>query len=60
MLLAGLPVLGIGLGAGMGADPLRVLIGTVPGQLALLTGVGLEALGVLWTSRVITKAQAPS
>lgn len=60
VLLAGLPVLGIGLGAGMGAQPLRVLLGTVPGQFALLAGVGLEAVGVLWTARVVATAQGAS
>lgn len=56
-LLAGLPVLGIALGAGMGADPLRVLLGQPRGQVALLIGVGLEALGVLWTARIVSTAQ---
>jgi tight adherence protein B len=56
-LLAILPVLGIGLGAATGARPLTVLLGEPRGQLALVVGVVLEALGVLWTSRIVATAQ---
>ena len=56
-LLAALPVLGIGLGAGMGAHPITVLLGQPRGQVALVLGVALEALGVLWTSRIIASAE---
>ena len=56
-LLAVLPLLGIGLGAGMGARPLTVLLAQPRGQLALVVGVFLEALGVLWTSRIIAAAE---
>ncbi len=58
-LLAILPVLGIGLGAAMGARPLTVLLGDARGQLALVVGVVLEALGVLWTARIVSAAQGP-
>jgi tight adherence protein B len=57
ILLAVLPLLGIGLGAGMGAHPLTVLLAQPRGQLALVAGVLLEALGVLWTSRIIAAAE---
>ena len=57
ILLAVLPLLGIGLGAGMGARPLTVLLAHPRGQVALLTGVVLDALGVLWTSRIIAAAE---
>jgi tight adherence protein B len=56
-LLAVLPLLGIGLGAGMGAHPITVLLAQKQGQVALVAGVTLEALGVLWTSRIIASAQ---
>ena len=56
-LLAVMPLLGIGLGAGMGAHPLTVLMGQPRGQVALVTGVVLGALGVLWTSRIIAAAE---
>jgi tight adherence protein B len=55
-LLAFLPVLGIGLGAAMGARPLEVLLAAPAGQLALVIGVGLDAAGVLWTSRIVGRA----
>ena len=58
-LLAILPLLGIGLGAAMGARPLAVLLGQPRGQLALVVGVALEALGVLWTARIVAGAQGP-
>lgn len=50
MLLGLLPVLGIGLGVAMGAHPLGVLVDTGAGQLALVGGVCLDAVGVLWTA----------
>ena len=53
MLLALLPVLGIALGVAMGAHPLGVLVHTGAGQLALVVGVGLDAVGVLWTARLL-------
>lgn len=56
-LLAVLPLLGIGLGAGMGAHPITVLLGQPRGQVALMLGIALEALGVLWTSRIIASAE---
>jgi tight adherence protein B len=56
-LLAGLPVLGIGLGLAMGARPLEVLFDTRAGPLLLLAGCGLDAAGVLWTARLIRSAE---
>jgi tight adherence protein B len=56
-MLAVLPVLGIGLGAAMGARPLAVLLGEPRGQLALVVGVVLEALGVFWTAGIVAGAQ---
>jgi len=56
VLLSLLPVLGLVLGAAMGAHPIRVLLGTPPGQLALLAGVCLDAAGVVWTVRIVSAA----
>ncbi len=56
-LLAVLPLLGIGLGAGMGAHPITVLLSQPRGQVTLVVGVALEALGVHWTSRIIASAE---
>ena len=58
ILLAVLPLLGIGLGAGMGAHPLTVLLGEPRGQVALAVGVALETLGVRWTTRIIASAES--
>jgi tight adherence protein B len=56
-LLAALPVLGLGLGSTMGAHPLHVLLHTAPGELALVIGAGLDALGLWWTSRILSGAE---
>jgi len=55
-LLAVLPLLGIGLGMAMDARPLQVLLETGRGQVALLVGTGLDALGLLWTARIVRAA----
>jgi tight adherence protein B len=56
-LLAGLPVLGVGLGAGLGAHPLATLLGSSGGRLLCCIGVALDAAGVLWTARLILRAE---
>ena len=56
VLLALLPLLGAGLGAAMGADPLGVLLGTSAGRLLLCLAAMLDAAGVMWTQRMIQKA----
>lgn len=49
-VLAGLPLLGIGLGQLIGAHPLRFLMGE--GGIVLLIGVSLSCLGLLWSDRI--------
>jgi tight adherence protein B len=56
-LLAGLPVLGIVLGAAMGARPLHILFDTAAGRLLLCAGVLLDVAGVAWTTRLISSAE---
>jgi tight adherence protein B len=56
LVLAGLPVLGLAMGSGVGADPWRVLTTTSAGQLLLVVGAGLEAAGVVWTRRLVERA----
>jgi tight adherence protein B len=58
VLLAGLPVVGLALGAAMGAQPLTVLLRTPAGQAALLVGVVLELAGLAWTDRIVRSAGA--
>jgi tight adherence protein B len=55
-VLAGLPVLGILLGQGIGANPWHVLSSTLIGQVLLVIGVGLACLGIVWAERITGKA----
>lgn len=57
MMLAVLPVVGIGLGAAMGAHPLTVLFGSPTGRLLCCTGCVLDAAGVLWAHHLLRRAQ---
>ena len=57
VLLALLPVFGVVLGAGLGADPSRVLLHTLPGLVCLCLGVALEWAGLAWTARIIRAAE---
>lgn len=52
-MLAGLPVLGLLLGAAMGADPLRVLLHSGAGLGCLVVGGLLESLGLWWALRIV-------
>ncbi|RBY96135.1 pilus assembly protein TadB [Blastococcus sp. TF02-8] len=52
-LLAGLPLLGLAMGSGVGADPWHVLTRTGTGQVLLVVGVVLEAAGIAWTGRLV-------
>ncbi|MGW3308827.1 type II secretion system F family protein [Streptomyces sp. NPDC001073] len=53
VMLAGLPVLGLLLGAAMGADPLRVLLHSGAGLACLVVGGLLEGLGLWWAMRIV-------
>ena len=55
-VLAGLPVLGVALGQGIGANPWQVLTGTPVGQVLLVVGTGLVCAGMLWSGRITGKA----
>ena len=52
-VLAVMPALGLVLGAGMGTDPIAVLLGTGAGHLMLLVGGGLTCAGLAWTARIV-------
>jgi tight adherence protein B len=56
LVLAGLPLLGLAMGSGVGADPWHVLTTTVTGQGLLVTGVGLELAGLAWSRRLVRRA----
>jgi tight adherence protein B len=51
-LLAVLPVAGIGVGYGMGADPLAVLLGTPLGAGCALAALLFQVAGLVWTDRL--------
>lgn len=55
-LLAALPAAGIGLGYGMGADPLSMLLHTPPGAACVLSAVALQCAGLVWTSQLCKRA----
>jgi tight adherence protein B len=55
--LAALPLVGAGLGQLLGADPLGWLIGTPAGRVCLAVGAVLQAAGLLWSRRIVARAQ---
>ncbi|CAM5263633.1 Type II secretion protein F OS=Streptomyces cyaneofuscatus OX=66883 GN=G3I52_18550 PE=4 SV=1 [Streptomyces cyaneofuscatus] len=59
VVLALLPVAGLGLGAALGADPLRVLLHTPGGLFCLAVGGFLEAVGLFWACRIVRAGEAP-
>jgi tight adherence protein B len=58
-LLAGLPLVGIGLGLAMGAQPLDFLTRVPSGRLVCCAGVLLDAAGVLWMRAILHRAARP-
>ncbi|MEU6817377.1 type II secretion system F family protein [Streptomyces sp. NPDC046860] len=58
LLLAVLPLLGLLLGAAMGAEPLRVLLHTGAGLGCLVAGAAFEGAGVWWAARIVRGAEA--
>ncbi|MGY1608198.1 type II secretion system F family protein [Geodermatophilus sp. SYSU D00700] len=55
-LLAGLPLLALAMGSGIGADPWAVLTTTAAGQVLLVAGVALEGAGLAWSARLVRRA----
>lgn len=52
-VMAALPLLGLALGSGMGAEPIRVLLDSPVGNILLLVGVTLICSGLLWAARIV-------
>ncbi len=52
VLLGALPLAGIALGYGMGADPLAMLLETPVGAACAITAVALQCAGLGWTRRL--------
>ena len=51
-LLAALPLLGMAIGVGIGADPVPVLLHTPVGGVLLVAGSALCCAGLLWSARL--------
>jgi tight adherence protein B len=51
-MLTGLPVGGIGLGYGLGVDPLHVLLRTPIGAACAMGALGLQVAGLIWADRL--------
>ncbi|MEE1738051.1 type II secretion system F family protein [Streptomyces sp. BE147] len=58
VVLALLPVAGLGLGAALGADPLGVLLHSAGGLVCLAVGGALEAAGLFWANRIVRGGEA--
>ena len=54
-MLAGLPLLGIGLGQLIGAEPVRFLLSGGSGGWLLVIGVALACAGLLWSDRITAR-----
>ena len=55
-LLAVLPLLGVGLGTVLGADPVHVLTRTPLGLGCLAAGLALDGAGLALTDRLVARA----
>jgi tight adherence protein B len=51
-LLAALPLAGLGLGFALGGDPVQFLTSSIGGQLVLVAGVCLAAIGLVWVEKI--------
>jgi tight adherence protein B len=56
-VVALLPVAGVGMALLIGADPIGVMFGTVPGAVAAVLGIAVLAIGVRWNRRLIAVAR---
>jgi tight adherence protein B len=57
VLLAGLPVLGLLMGAALGADPLHVLLHSGAGLGCLLVGGVLQSAGLWWALHIVRNGE---
>ena len=57
-VVALLPLGGLGIGVLLGADPVGVIVGTIPGAVAFVLGIAALLLGMRWNRRLIEAARA--
>ena len=57
-VLAGLPIMGAGMGLILGTNSLSWLLGTAAGRACLTFGLGLELVGWFWIRRLLNRALA--
>jgi tight adherence protein B len=57
-VLAGLPIMGAGMGLILGTDSISWLLGSSAGRVCLLLGIGLELVGWFWIKRLLDRALA--
>ena len=57
-VLAGLPLIGAGMGMMLGSDSISWLLGSSAGRVCLVFGLGLELLGWFWIKRLLNRAMA--
>ena len=59
LVVAILPIVGLGMGSLLGSNPLSWLIGTMIGRLVLLAALTLEVVGCWWAWRIIRGVAEP-
>lgn len=57
-VLAGLPIMGAGMGLMLGSDSISWLLVSSAGRTCLALGIGLELLGWFWIKRLLNRALA--
>jgi tight adherence protein B len=57
-VLAGLPIVGAGMGIMLGSDSMSWLLGSSAGRVCLTLGISLEVLGWIWIKRLLNRALA--
>ncbi len=57
-VLAGLPIMGAGMGLMLGSDSISWLVGSPAGRVCLMLGIGLELAGWFWIKRLLNRALA--
>jgi tight adherence protein B len=54
-MLSALPLVGVGMGYLLGADPIGWFVGSSIGALVVMSAVALTIVGVMWTQRIVRR-----